>query len=128
MRAHVAAIHGIGDFVPGDTSGFLATLGPVRNGMGDFVPGMTNGFLATLGPAGMGHVGCGSDCGCGPCRSQNGMGTVDLSLTGSGIITSVEGMLSQTGWPAVPNWVFYMAGVAIVFAVYESGKGGRRRR
>ena len=129
MRANVQAIHGIGDFVPG---WFAVPQNPVvmkKTGMGDFVPGY---FAVPQTPVGakrpgMSGLGCGSDCGCGPCRSGNGMGQVDLSLTGSGIVTSLEGALSQTGWPAVPNWVFYAGGIAIIYALYSSEKHGRRR-
>jgi hypothetical protein len=129
MRANIRAIHGIGDFVPSKTNGFLATLGPTRGGVGDFVPSKTNGFLATLGPvkSGMGHIGCGSDCGCGPCRSGNGMGQIDFSLTGDGIATSLGSALSITSMPAIPNWVIYAGGVAIIYAIYSSERHGRRR-
>jgi len=127
MRASAYVLHGMGDFIPGDNSAFLTSLAPVR-GMGDFVGADRSAFLTSLNPkTGMGHIGCGSDCGCGPCRSRNGMGQIDFSLTGTGIVTSVEGMLNQSGWPAIPNWVFYAGGIAIVFAIYQSDKGKRHR-
>jgi len=120
MRANVRTIHGVGDFVPG---WFSVPQTPVRSGMGDFVPGSFS-----VPHTGMGHLSCGADCDCGPCRQRyGGMGQVDLSLTGTGILTSVEGALGQTGWPAIPNWVFYAGGVALIFAMYSSGKGRRRR-
>jgi hypothetical protein len=127
MRAHVRAIHGVGDLVGGIMYTVPNNPFTAKRGVGDLVGPVyytvpNNPFTAK----GMGHVGCGSDCGCGPCRSGNGMGQIDWSLTGDGIITSIEGALSQTGWPAIPNWVIYAAGVGIIFAVYQSDK--RRRR
>lgn len=125
MRVGVRSIHGMGDFVPG---WFAVPQTPVgAKGMGDFVPGMFAVPQTPVGAKGMHGLGCGSDCGCGPCRSQYGMGQVDLSLTGTGIVTSIEGAFSQTGWPAVPNWVFYAGGIAIVFAMYQSSQGKHRR-
>ena len=126
MRANVRAIHGIGDFVPGTPTGFLATLDPSR-GMGDFVPGRRTGFLATLEPRrnGIGHLGCGSGCDCGPCRS-GGMGAVDLSLTGDGIAMSLGSALNIASMPAIPNWVISAGGIAILYAIYSSERHGRR--
>lgn len=131
MRAHVAAIHGLGDIVPGMPTNFMTTLEVQgRRGVGDIVPGAQTGFMTTLevkGRRGVSGLNCGSGCDCGPCRAQYGMGQIDLSLTGTGIVSSIEGALNTTGWPNIPNWVFYAGGIAIVFAMYTSSKGGRRR-
>lgn len=130
MRANVRAIHGIGDFVPG---WFSVPKTPVvamkRTGMGDFVPGY---FAVPQTPVGakrpgMSGLGCGSDCGCGPCRSHNGMGQIDFSLTGDGISQSLVGSFGITSVPAVPNWIIYAGGIAIIYAIYSSERHGRRR-
>lgn len=123
MRMHGAALGVLGDFVPADTSGFLATIGP-STGLGDFVPGATNGFLATLGPdTGLSGLGCGEGCGCGPCRASQGMGAIDWSLTGTGILSSISPTLT------VPNWAVYGAAalLGVMFAM-GGGTAARRRR
>jgi len=124
MRTHVSQIHrSLGDLVHGTV--FTVPNNPftapaTARGVGDLtgpirfsVP--NNPFT---GMAGLGHGSCGGDCDCGPCRSRNGMGQVDYSLTGSGIITTIEGALNQTGWPSIPNWVFYAGGVFAIYALF----------
>lgn len=130
MRANVVAIHGIGDLVGGihytvPNNPFLA-----GKGMGDIVRPAR--FTVPNNPfTGLSGCGsCGPDCGCGPCQAHyhgGGMGQVDLSLTGSGIITSIEGAFNQTGWPELPNWVFYAAGVILIFTLMEPKYSVQRR-
>ena len=121
MRMSGAALGALGDFVPADNSGFLAVLGPTK-GMGDFVPADPNGFLAVLGPSrGMGGLGCGCGGACDSCRS-GGMGAIDLSLTGSGIATSISPTLTM-----IPNWAVYAGGAALAFFLFMPG-GHRGRR
>jgi hypothetical protein len=55
------------------------------------------------------------------------MGQIDFSLTGDGIATSLGSALSIASMPAIPNWVIYAGGIAIVYAIYSSEKGRRRR-
>jgi hypothetical protein len=146
---------GVGDFIRANPNGFLTTLQPSK-GMGQLVKscacpagstyigeGLDNSVLCmehgimtswpctisrSTAARGQAGIGCGSDCSCGPCRSQSGgMGQIDFSLTGTGIVGALEGALNTSGWPEIPNWVFYAAGIGIAFAVYQSDKGKRRR-
>jgi hypothetical protein len=123
MRASIAQIHGLNDFVPGWYSVPQNPVVMVRRGTGDFVRGQ---FSVPDNPVmkGMGHVGCGSDCGCGPCRA--GMGAIDFSLTTPGITTAIGTSLGITSMPAIPNWIVYAAGIAVVYGIYS--QSGRRRR
>ena len=127
MRASVSAIHGMGDLVPGWFPVPQTPVGAKRPGMGDLVPGWFSVPQTPVGAKGMGHIGCGSDCNCGPCSSQGGMGQIDLSLTGDGIATSLGTSLGITSMPDIPNWVIYAAGIGIIYAIYSAEKGTRRR-
>jgi hypothetical protein len=114
MRIDLGAVHrGAGDLVPGK---FSVPQNPV-GGMSGLVPGR---FSIPENPFGMSGLGCGSDCNCGPCRG--GMGAVDLSLTGTGIASSI-GITGTT----IPNWAFYAAGGAVVLLMLMPG-GSKRRR
>lgn len=129
MRTNLGLIHrggfghyrrGTGDFVPGL---FTLPQNPVSDarGVGDFVSGA---FSVPQNPIldarGMGHVGCGPSCGCGPCSGgSGGMGAVDLSLEGTGIVNAV-GITT-----AIPNWAVYAAGAGLL---YYFMAGSKRRR
>jgi hypothetical protein len=133
MRIGMGAVHrGVGDFVPGK---FALPQNPVlvrRNGMGDF---MRAAFAVPQSPVGMGHLGCGGNCNCGPCNGGMGQTTtgtgatatsttatsIDLSLEGVGIASAL-GITSV----AIPNWVFYGAGAVGVFALMSGGSKRRR--
>lgn len=117
MRVGIGSVHrGVGDFVPGK---YTLPQNPVvfqRSGMGDFTRAA---FSVPQVPVGMSGLGCGGGCNCGPCRG--GMGAVDLSLTGTGIASSI-GLTSV----AIPNWAIYGAGAVVVYMLMSGGKGRRR--
>jgi len=74
------------------------------------------------GPIGLSGIGCGCGGGCG---GRCGMGAVDLSLTGTGIVSSLGTSLGMTSLPAIPNWAVYGIGGLLAYMAFA---GGKRRR
>jgi hypothetical protein len=141
MRASIGLIHrgtagyrprGTGDFVG---ASFAVPDNPVTKGMGDFVGAsfalpqnpvgapVGLGRLGRYGRSNLGRVGCGPSCGCGPCSggSSGGMGSIDLSLAGTGI----GGATGVTELATVPNWIFYLAGGGLAY--FALSRNSRRR-
>lgn len=71
---------------------------------------------------GLNGVGCGCGGGCG---GRCGMGAVDLSLTGTGIVSSLSTSLGVTSLPTIPNWAVYGVGGLLAYMAFA---GGKRRR
>lgn len=127
---------GMGDFVRGR---FAVPQNPIlmqRNGMGEFVPAffqVPTEFVPAawnVPPVPVG-VGLGGDCGCG-CggRCGQGMGQIDWSISGVGIVDAIGGAFGATtaNVPQIPNWVFYLAGAAGVYIVFFQAPTPRYRR
>jgi hypothetical protein len=122
MKMHYSAL---GDFVPAN---FAVPQNPVMvmkpNGLGEFVPGW---FVVPQNPLrGLNGMGCGCGGGCGHC---GGLGQVDLSFSGTGIMSSIGTTLGTTSLATIPNWAVYGVGALFAyFALFQTHPRYSRRR
>jgi len=133
----VSATRGMGDLVPG---AFALPQNPVvmrKNGMGEFVPAfwqVPSEFVPAAWnippvPVEVGLGGCG--CGCGGSCGGPGLGQIDWSISGVGIVDAIGGAFgAQTAnIPQIPNWIFYIVGAGVAYmAFFESKPRYRRNR
>lgn len=128
-------VRGMGDFVSGSFALPQNTVIMHKNGMGEFVPAffqVPTEFVPAAWnippvPTGIALGDCG--CGCGG-RCGQGMGQIDWSFAGVGIIDEIGSAFGQpaTNMPQIPNYVFYAVGAIGLYMIFFEKPQARYRR